>query len=305
MNRCNTSEREAAAIMAALAAAVAASAAAAPAAVAADCRAVTDSPYHVAPSALSACGGQAWPLLTVTTRPDGGKDYNYLVNDRPTTVHAPPPGFDPLRASAAQLALWGVTPEQIQRTIASGQVTKADVERVRMVAPPAELDSVPGKSSTTATSTWSGYVDTGPAGTFHTAQIGYNEPPYIATPCPNGDAVFWVGIGGYPSTPLEQAGTDLAYGDHMAWWEIYPDNIIQAAPGGVWPAAGQQYLVSMSSQQNTVSFLFWDVTTGQKWSTGTEIADAPEPGNSASGSPSGPVTTTRRQSSPTTCAGTC
>lgn len=67
--------------------------------------------FAYAPSALQSCGYDAWPLTSTTALPGGGEAYAYDEGsgDVVTTI-VPPSSFQPLTATAAQLAEYGFPP---------------------------------------------------------------------------------------------------------------------------------------------------------------------------------------------------
>ncbi|HUD36653.1 MAG TPA: G1 family glutamic endopeptidase [Streptosporangiaceae bacterium] len=75
---------------------------------------------------------------------------------------------------------------------------------------------------------WSGYVVTGSG--FTQVSGDWNEP---TASCGSATslAAFWIGIDGYSSPTVEQAGTLIeCYGGtayQYTWWEMYPTNDIQ------------------------------------------------------------------------------
>jgi hypothetical protein len=72
---------------------------------------------------------------------------------------------------------------------------------------------------------WAGYADT--AGTYTSISASWTQP---AATCSSGDqyAAFWIGIDGYSSPTVEQAGTEVdcvgRTAEYYAWYEMYPDS---------------------------------------------------------------------------------
>jgi hypothetical protein len=79
---------------------------------AAACAAIT-SPYGTAKSLLRSCGYSVYPLRKVVTNPDGSKTYVYNLNGARVTSTVPPPHFNPLKASNAQLKRYGLPPRTV------------------------------------------------------------------------------------------------------------------------------------------------------------------------------------------------
>jgi len=94
---------------------------------------------------------------------------------------------------------------------------------------------VSGAPRTPARSTnWSGYAVARGAGAYRSVSASWVEP---AATCHAGGgaryAAFWVGLDGYHSSSVEQAGTDSdcqgRTADYYGWYEMYPDRAIRLA----------------------------------------------------------------------------
>jgi hypothetical protein len=88
------------------------------------------------------------------------------------------------------------------------------------------LPSVRGVSNSEIRSAnWSGYAVHGGDGAYHSVSASWTEP---AVTCTSGDryASFWIGLDGYSSHSVEQAGTDADCAGETAtyngWYEMYP-----------------------------------------------------------------------------------
>jgi|HubBroStandDraft_6_1064221.scaffolds.fasta_scaffold00015_38 hypothetical protein len=69
-------------------------------------------PYDGTAAEAQACDLTVYPLTGTTMLPDGGTRYVYQgPGNKTITETAPPPGFNPLKVSAAELALYGLPPE--------------------------------------------------------------------------------------------------------------------------------------------------------------------------------------------------
>jgi hypothetical protein len=133
---------------------------------------------------------------------------------------------------------------------------------------------------------WSGYADTGTGYSSVTAK--WTEP---SAKCGSAEslAAFWVGIDGFTSTSVEQDGTIILCEDgtptYYTWWEIYPENDIQAvgdtvAPGDKITASvvrtGDSYKLSVTDSTNTAnSFSKTETYSGAADSSAEIIAEAP------------------------------
>ncbi len=100
-----------------------------------------------------------------------------------------------------------------------------------MRAGPAHI--VPPRNSTDAlasvkTTNWAGYVEKGHH--FSVVKASWRQPK-VSCASATATAAFWVGLDGYHSSSVEQAGSmgycrrGKAY--YYTWWEMYPSNKIQ------------------------------------------------------------------------------
>jgi hypothetical protein len=107
------------------------------------------------------------------------------------------------------------------------------------------MSTAPGASATVRpagepSTNWSGYVDTNSGGhTYSEVSGNWTEPTATCTST-NSDAAFWVGLDGFTSATVEQAGTLAVCGDGTAsyytWWEMYPTDALQIVGETVNPA---------------------------------------------------------------------
>jgi Peptidase A4 family len=133
---------------------------------------------------------------------------------------------------------------------------------------------------------WSGYIDTG---ADFTEVNGTWVEPSVSCGDTTALAAFWVGLGGYDSDSLEQAGTLIECYEGTAyqytWWEIYPSNDIQVAGESVESGdsiyavvlrSGDVYTLTVTDHTHTAS----SFTTTQTYADGSYdsaewIAEAP------------------------------
>jgi hypothetical protein len=123
-----------------------------------------------------------------------------------------------------------------------------------------------GPASRATSSNWSGYAATSGAGKYSKVSATWKEPAVTCTSAQS-IAVFWVGIDGYRSASVEQAGTLAAcqggVASYYTWWEMYPGNAIQLVGATVRP--GDQVTSSV-------------VRTGSSYTL--QVVDAMHPANS-------------------------
>jgi len=226
-------------------------------------------PYTVSDAVLQACGIQKFALQSVETLPDGGKAYVYQIDGDVRTYKVPPPRFDALNATAAQLAEYDFPPRPTSGPELSSW--RSMMGRVHIVQPPPALimlpvEALPNSSpSSTPSANWSGYEATGQTYNYINGQ--WNELQALSTPCNNNEVVTWVGMGGdYGSQTLVQAGTGVnvsGLGQHQAWSEVLPKEQGLVPVLGLYAHAGYRFTVDIQrgvSPYNT--FYLYDSYSG-------------------------------------------
>jgi hypothetical protein len=116
------------------------------------------------------------------------------------------------------------------------------------------------KGQTMVTSNnWSGYVDTGTG--FTEVNGSWNEPS-VTCGTTEALAAFWVGIDGYNSDTVEQAGTLIECYEgtpyQYTWWEMYPATAIQIEGDTV--AANDQIYAVVSRSGSSYTLAVTDST---------------------------------------------
>lgn len=122
---------------------------------------------------------------------------------------------------------------------------------------------------------WSGYADTGKAGTFTKVSASWTEPKATCT-SKTSLAAFWVGIDGYSSGTVEQDGT-LIYckggsPHYYSWWEMYPRNDVQLVGDTVKP--GDKIAASVVRSGTSYALKVTDSTTSGNNVSETETCSA-------------------------------
>jgi hypothetical protein len=207
-----------------------------------------------------------------------------------TTSAEPPAPFDALGASEAELNAYGFPPRPDQTRDAAGYETwsRALAAHPRRLAPtlqrtviyhgPRVASARPATVDGATSSNWSGYAaDTGARtwsnASFSTVAADFVVPAVTARTC---DSTWeyssvWVGIDGYASDDVLQAGVEadaLCVGGYAEtyytpWYEWYPNastriTNLAATPGQsfyihVWatsPTAGHAYIQNLGSNQS-------------------------------------------------------
>jgi hypothetical protein len=124
-----------------------------------------------------------------------------------------------------------------------------------------------GKLSQFSSFNWSGYADDNTSGNTYSSVTGKWKEPTITCPAKEDQiAVFWVGIDGFSSGTVEQAGTlaQCFQGavHYYSWWEMFPANAIQVvgttvAPGDSIAASvvktGTSYALKVTDSTHTAN----------------------------------------------------
>jgi hypothetical protein len=144
---------------------------------------------------------------------------------------------------------------------------------------------------TTTSGNWSGYAVTGKG--FTKAEGSWIVPTVT---CSTGTeyAVFWVGIDGYSSNTVEQAGTETVCSggkpQYTAWYEFYPTTPIltitsmTVEPGDtmsssiVYSSSTGEFTVTITDQRTGKSFSKSAKVSGAARSSAEWIAEAPSSG---------------------------
>lgn len=161
------------------------------------------------------------------------------VRDSQVNCPSPPSNFDPSQASDGEIAYYGLP----RRPQGNAQELAKWVDLVRNAkhrsctfisshrySQPLISPHRPNTTYYEYSNNWSGYfAGNGSGNYFKEVEANWNVPCYYAPRSPTDSrAITWVGLGGWYSTYLWQAGTteDFATGYHM-WWEAYPLNYEQ------------------------------------------------------------------------------
>jgi Peptidase A4 family len=137
---------------------------------------------------------------------------------------------------------------------------------------------------------WSGYADT--SSTFSTVAGGWTEPS-VTCGKRTTYAAFWVGIDGFTSGSVEQAGTlaECSGGSpfYFTWWEMYPTNAIQTVGSSVAPGdnigvsvtrSGTSYTLKVTDTQHPANgFTTTQSCSNCANSSAEWIAEAPSSGS--------------------------
>jgi hypothetical protein len=214
-----------------------------------------------------------------------------------TTAILPPDGFNALEATDAELALYGFPPRpdaSVQpkafaawsKAISHSKTKVIPVlEQTKIFHGPAKSTTAPKIAETTSTtsSNWSAVVDFSGAyyynntSTFYYIYSDYVVPVAKAASC-NGVwdwSSSWVGIDGYGSADVLQAGTEhdalcsgsTTYTYYSAWYEWYPYGEVRVSSVAIAP--GDDIFVEVWHTSSTQGYAYLvNETTGQYFDIG-------------------------------------
>jgi hypothetical protein len=221
---------------------------------------------------------------SVSVFADGGKDYVYIIDGVENHYLVPPYGFDPLIATDDELERYCFPSRP---ALSSTDYTEWEALMSNYTGTPdpqIETKKVPTKKSTMVSSTlkttapttqyannWSGYVaylNTSSTTYYNQVQTDYTHPSIssISGWCYN---AYWVGLGGWNSGNLVQAGTatiDIA--DHFAWYEYLSDtatsvNIQRITSLPINAGDSIHVYISFQKANNKFEYYVANNTTGQ------------------------------------------
>ncbi|MGH2868431.1 MAG: hypothetical protein ACRDNK_12805 [Solirubrobacteraceae bacterium] len=227
--------------------------------------------------------------------PDGGVKITYATaptSEGQVGVLSPPQSFDPLTASPAELALYGVPPEPPATNPDSLKNWLQMVHNMHWIQAPPALHDAPGthfgQIGTNTQGIWAGYYTQEGTGYFHYTSATYIEPPFHSSRCDPNDAVgYWTGIGGVGNGELGQQGTAQGQVDNLGqdqgWIEtnlgtVYGTNISATVNYNFYIATSYtngQYNYFFYNYYNGASTTYYTVTSQFSGATTDYIAERP------------------------------
>lgn len=229
------------------------------------------------PAPITNCPGESHPLKLTAASLDaaGGAVYDFLDgqgNIIETSV--PPTGWSPAAASAAELVRYDI-PERptLSSALADWTSQFADFKPLAVMNSPCVSDA---SRATPSSSNWGGELNTG--GAYYQAVQGQFVVGGAANQsCGNSATVTqWVGIGGYNTGGLIQAGVDGrgANGRTQSWYEYLTSgtgsvNQIYYGPG--FAVGDRAYIhVDWEASKSWAHFIIQNVTNGATAATVTK-----------------------------------
>ena len=228
-------------------------------------------------------------MARVTKYPDGGSTYTYRYGSEGETyaIGQPPPGFRPEKASDEELARYGFPPRPVDVggagwTGESLREWESLVSGYKEAAPPVACEGPSAPYSTNDgpveyalnAKAWAGHMQKpifANAEERAVATIGhFYEPSGNAYASCKSNALVanWMGLGGWNSERLIQAGTGTATNNqHTAWWQaFYPGGSIppQYYPGLVFgPSSYMGIYAGWNRVTQQANFYLSNESTGQ------------------------------------------
>ncbi len=227
--------------------------------------------YAVRQSRLRRCGYQLDAVRSIRALPGGGRAYLYDDDGLRLEEPVPPRGFDPLTASARQLREYGLPlPSQLGRKnwVRAMRVAKFGTPPRTLIAGGGFRMSV----SDTTNSHWAGWLAEGHSD-FNDVTANYVEPSISASSCTSNTAEgTWVGLGGWNTNDLAQAGTAYGTGHpHGAFQELITDSNSFPPTWSTWDAsAGDTMLAYVTYDRaapDNFRYFVEDTLTGQMFNT--------------------------------------
>jgi hypothetical protein len=165
----------------------------------------------------------------ITKIEGGGRKYSYAIpglpEDEYMTVSEPPKGFEPLKASDAELETWGFPPRPPHESERDQWRELVGAYREPVVSPgciePKAQNQTIGDEYNYS---WAGYVAEQPANPFkwHAVTGTFYEAYDHGSCSPEAQVSQWVGLGGvYTGRFLQTGTTAAANGSMWAWIEFY------------------------------------------------------------------------------------
>ncbi len=243
--------------------------------------------------------GKAGPgaKFTTTLLSGGGSATSYASSGGVTVEFpTPPAGFQPVYASAAELERYGFPPRpsdpetkaEWEGDMAAYQGTEGSEQETCNTA----SESLPVASSVVeegqeeresgeeaggtasqdyGSANWAGFATYEPQRTndWVAVQGDFSQPSALSDSCSASQVVSWIGLGGYGTASLIQAGTGIDASNHYyAWWEYLGPfksgiNIHRVNSLAVHPGDHLHVYVSYSRANAVANFYLANDTTGK------------------------------------------
>ncbi len=233
-----------------------------------NCRASFD-PYAYTQSALKSCGYTIVEATKAVALPGGGTGQFYADGSEQLV---PPPDFNPLTATAAQLDEYGIPPQPTTDLVAAA---KWQTEMKKFNPLPAQayyVQSPYAQLGTVYDINHAGYVASSVLGSMPTHAEGwYQEPTIYGSVCSSPEEAAWAGLENGNSGYLAQDGTAWnvsGVGGHQAWYAYGQGN--QLSPTAVKGLYGSSGILFDASVRRVswpdVRLYMYDYNTGHTWS---------------------------------------
>jgi hypothetical protein len=157
--------------------------------------------------------------VAVDPLPGGGRAYVYAMPDGSTaTFPVPPPRFDPVNASAAQLEEYGF--QERPAADSPGYASWVETMSSYRSTPIPDLALGPREglahqragsdpSAGFVQSNWGGWIAKWSSTHYVATEMDFTEPSVQSTSCSGSSAAAWTGLGGYSTSRLAQDGVEV------------------------------------------------------------------------------------------------
>jgi YD repeat-containing protein len=189
------------------------------------------------------CEATTYGPSSVTETPGGGVAAHYTLSEGEVLYNTPPKGFEPLKASNAELEEYNI-PTAPPTGTPEHEAWETMMKKLHFTEPEptmVEVHTLSAAGSEVPSQTWSGYLADSESQS-DTQVSGKFIVPYAKKEqgCPNATMSAWVGLGGLgEGSPLSQDGFNVVAGAKTdpVWWEVLPatETFIKkvvATPGG-------------------------------------------------------------------------
>jgi hypothetical protein len=196
---------------------------------------------------------------------DGGTRYTFIIGGVENVLHVPPVGFDPATATDAQLAEYGYPARPKDQTGLTGWQNKWGRFKPKTSSAEPTITIMKKSINDSSGSGWAGYADyyAGQTTKFGTVDGYYNQPSYNTGSPSDAREASWVGLGGYNTSSLIQAGTEMdAPTPTYYGWYLYMD-----ASGST---TGHPSTIVVHPGDSMYAMVYW---TTSNWPAGFEVWD--------------------------------
>jgi hypothetical protein len=151
-------------------------------------------PYAYTPAELAADGISTYPLSGTRPLPDGGTSYDYDLPDGSVfSIRVPPPGFDPLQATTAELAAYSIPspPQGNPNAYAAWVSNWSQIGEMDFPVPPFVTNATVVLHGINR-NIWSGRIAEGSQNSFDGASADWTQPHVDTSYCDRPNSAHFV-----------------------------------------------------------------------------------------------------------------